>query len=296
MRRSHAFGDPFVYPLIVKTLLEALRNQRPCACACHALLSAEDRTRGVEALYACDDAMHGFGYEPDYELHGDALFRAAQKKNDPADLHVAVRFGECMYKRLVGSLLHELLHATFGEPGKANYGMPWALPYGVPEDVPPRDEEAYLGRFNQSEAKAFVGVWVIGKAMFGIEWSLRTARDVGTYGFASGNAMVPVPKGFRPVAHLDRKHHSERYYTRARKLEDEARAYFADASHVDAVVRTIRSVARKEKRPPAGDFGRMAPKKIFGKDPCICGSQLPYAECCARLGPTSGLPVASIAR
>jgi len=283
----------------VKTLLEALRAQRQCACACHALLSADDRTRGVEALYACDDAMHGFGYEPDYELHGDALFRAAQKRADPRDLHVAVRFGECMYKRLVGSLLHELLHATFGEPGLANYGVPWGLPYGVPEDVAPKDEEAYLHRFNVAEARAFVGVWVVGKAMFGIEWSLRTARDVGTYGFASGNAMVPVPKGFRPVAHLDRKHHSDRYYARAQKLEDEARAFFAEARNVEHVVATIRAreeQGRREKRPPAGDFGRMAPKKLLGKDPCICGSQLPYAECCARLGPNSGLPVASIAR
>lgn len=255
----------------------------------------------MEALYFCDDALRGFGYEPDYERTGDAIFRAAQRANDASNLRVAVRFGECMYKRLVGSMLHELLHATFGEPPKANYGIPWGLPYAVPEAVPPSEEESFLARFNEAEARSFVGVWVLGKALFGIEWSLRTARDVGTYGFASGNAMVPPIRGFRAVAHLDRKHHEARYYARARKLEDDARAFFADESNVTRVVSCVRERAeegagkRTGKRPPAADFGRMAPKKILSSDPCICGSDLAYGACCMRLG-ASAIPLASVAR
>lgn len=274
----------------MKTLLEALRTQRQCACACHALLPVEERTRGVEALYACDDMLRGYGYEPDYEVHGDAIFRAAQKARDPSNRRIAVRFGECMQKRLVGSMLHELLHAAFGEPPKANYGIPWGLPYSVPADVPAREEEAYLARFNEAEARAFVGVLVMAKARFGIEWTPRTARDVGTYGFPNGNAMVPSPKGFRPIAHLDRKHHEARYYARARKIEDDARAWFASEQNVADLLDRWREreelgrASRREKLQPASDFGRMAPKKTLTKDPCICGSQLPYGECCMRLG------------
>lgn len=268
-------------------LVEALAKQRACACDCHRKLDSDERTRGVEALYVCDDVLRGFGYEPTYELHGDALFRQAQQRCDPAGRVVAVRFGECMYKRLLGSLLHEILHALHGDVTRANYGIPFGLPYGVPVDVPPSDEERYLSRFNEGEARAFVGVWILGKQLFDIDWTLRTARDVGTYVFTSGNALVSPPKGFRPVAHLDRKHHAERYYARARKLEDEARIELGRPEVLDGLVSRVRVAAeegqrRGKKRPPARDFGRMSPKRTLSTDPCTCGSARPYKDCCAR--------------
>jgi hypothetical protein len=280
------------------TLLQALAKQRACACDCHKKLSPEERTRGVEALYFCDDVLRGWGYEPIYELHGDALWREAQKKCDPGYRGVAVRFGECMYKRLVGSMLHEILHALHGDPSAANYGIPFGMPYGVPEDVPPSDEERYLARFNEGEARAFVGVWILGKELFGIDWSLRTARDIGTYGFPGGNALVPVPRGFRPVAHLDRRHHEQRYYARGRALEDDARAELSRPEVLAAHVARVRAAAeqgraRGPKRPPARDFGRMAPKRTLSTDPCICGSAKPYKDCCAR---GLGQPVPLLAR
>lgn len=268
-------------------LVEALGKQRACACDCHRQLDAEARTRGVEALYLCDDVLFGFGYEPTYELHGDALFRQAQKKCDPAYRGVAVRFGECMYKRLLGSLLHEILHALHGDVTRANYGIPFGLPYGVPEEVPPSDEERFLSPFNDAEARSFVGVWILGKELFGIDWNLRTARDIGTYVFPSGNALVSPPKGFRPVAHLDRKHHEQRYYARGRKLEEEARMELSRPDVLAALVSRMRGAAGegragKPRRPPARDFGHMAPKRTLSTDPCTCGSTRPYKDCCAR--------------
>ncbi len=266
-------------------LASALRRQRPCNCACHKTLSAADRTRGMEATYVLDDALRGWGYRPSYELHGDALWREAQQKNDPAYMDVAVRFGECMYRRLLGSMIHECIHAVCGEAGKPNYGIPFGLPYGVPTELSPSDEENYLHGFNFGEARAFVGVWIIGKAMFAIDWNVRTARDVGTYGFSGGNALVPVPRGFRPVAHLDRTHHEDRYYVRARKIEDEARAWFTDEAVANVKDRILSAAeVGKKKRPSAypnpKEIARATPHKIGRNEPCVCGSALKYKDCC----------------
>ncbi|HEY1955450.1 MAG TPA: SEC-C metal-binding domain-containing protein [Polyangiaceae bacterium] len=280
------------------TLIEALSKQRVCGCDCHRKLTPEERTRGVEALYFCDDVLRGWKYEPIYELHGDLLWKAAQQKGDPNYRGIAVRFGECMYKRLVGSMLHEMLHALHGDVARANYGIPFGLPYGVPEDLPPSEEEKFLARFNAGEARAFVGVWILGKELFAIDWSLRTARDVGTYALLGGNALVAVPHGFRPVAHLDRRHHEARYYARARALEDEAKAELTRPEVLAALVARVRAAAeegraRGPKRPPARDFGRMAPKRTLSNDPCTCGSSQPYKECCAR---GAGQPIPLLAR
>ncbi|CAN5462869.1 hypothetical protein BH09MYX1_BH09MYX1_38710 [soil metagenome] len=271
----------------MRTLVQALATQRPCPCDCQRKLTAAERTAGVAALYACDDALRGFGYAPDYELHGDALWKIAQRRADPDYRGVAVRFGECVHKRLLGSLLHESIHALSGDGTKANYGIPYGLPYGVPSEVKPSEEDAFLAKYNFDEARAFVGVWILGDALFGIRWDMRTARDVGTYGFGGGNALVSVPKGYRAVAHLDRRHHEARYYARARRLEDDARAWFDEAALAE-LTRRFREVAalgnakRPTKYPPAADFGRMAPKALKSKDPCTCGSEKPYGECCAR--------------
>jgi hypothetical protein len=270
----------------MRTLLDALATQRPCPCECQRKLSTEERTRGVAALYACDDALRGLGDEPIYELHGDALWKEAQRKGDPTYRGVAVRFGECVHKRLLGSLLHECLHALFGDPSRANHGIPFGLPYGVPHSVAPSEEESFLAKYNFDEARAFVGVWILGQELFGISWDLRTARDVGTYGFVGGNALVPVQAGYRSVAHLDRRHHEARYYARARRLEDEARAWFTPENLAELVWRFREAEAkgratRPRAYPPPADFGRMAPKKLKSDEPCTCGSQKKYRECCA---------------
>jgi hypothetical protein len=41
------------------------------------------------------------------------------------------------------TMLHELLHASFGDPSQANYGLSFGLPYGVPIDLRAGEEEAY---------------------------------------------------------------------------------------------------------------------------------------------------------
>src|ERR1700733_433404 len=83
--RSLARRGGFVRPVYSKlgsmpSLPEALLAQRPCSCACHETLAVPERVAGVRALYVCDDALRGFGYVPLYELHGDALWREAQRR------------------------------------------------------------------------------------------------------------------------------------------------------------------------------------------------------------------------
>ena len=278
------------------SLADAVLSQRPCSCACHETLTAEERATGVRALYVCDDALRGFGYLPIYELHGDLLWREAQRKCDPSYRGVAVRFGECIYRRLLGSLLHELIHASVGDTTQANYGIPFGLPYGVPSELPASEEEAFLSTFNFAEARAFVGVWILGHAMFGIDWNVRTARDIGTYGFPGGNALVSVPAGFRPVAHIDRQHHAERYYARGRKLEEQARAWFTDAN-LESLVSGIRAAAAKGEAtrarayPDPNVVGAMTPRKVGRNEACTCGSSKKYKACCGSgASPAFGAP------
>jgi hypothetical protein len=163
--------------------------------------------------------------------------------------------------------------------------MPFGLPYGVPESLPESEEEAYLAPFNFAEARAFVGVWILGRAMFQIDWNLRTARDVGTYGFKGGNALISVPRGFRCMAHIDCEHHAERYYTRARKLETEARDWFT-AESVNGMMAQIGEAAAKgrasrpRKWPEPQTIARLAPKKIGRNEACTCGSNKKVKQCC----------------
>src|SRR6185503_8505728 len=74
--------------------------------------------------------------------------------------------------------------------------------------------------------RAWVGLGVVAQRLFGIEWTLLPAREVGTYGFAGGNALVDVPGGYRRVPHYDHHLHTRRYLALARKLEEEALTWF----------------------------------------------------------------------
>jgi hypothetical protein len=266
------------------TLIEALLRPHPCFGDCHATLTVEQRTRAVEALYLLDDALRGWGYVPIYDIHGDALWREAQQRGDPNYRGVAVRFGECVYRRLVGAMIHESIHASFGDTSKANYGVPFGLPYGVPESVPERDEETYLAPFNFDEARAFVGVDLLA-ARFGVDWPALNARQWGTYGFPGGNALVRVPRGYRAVAHIDAEHHHARYIARARRLEDEARAWFTP-ERVDGVVTRIDEAAavgrasRPRRYPPPGEIATLPPQPVGRNDPCPCASGRKVKRCC----------------
>jgi hypothetical protein len=269
-------------------VVEALTSHRVCPCNCYETLPLAERTKGIAAVYHLDDALRGWGYTPLYDVHGDLLWREAQKKNDPSYRGVAVRFNECIYRRLLGSMLHECIHALCGDVTKANYGVLFGLPYGVPVDVAPKDEEAFLDDFNFGEARAWVGVWILGRRLFSIDWELRTARDIGTYGFPGGNALVPVIPGFRAVAHIDRQHHPERYYPKGRKLEERARTWFAEnlescVSRVEEAA-AIGNAKRPRKYPDPATIAKIVPKKIGRNEPCVCGSSKKYKDCCAESG------------
>lgn len=267
------------------SLVEALTTARVCPCGCHGNLPTSERAKGIAALYHLDDALRGWRYQPIYDVHGDRLWREAQKRNDPTYRMVAVRFGECIHRRLLGSMLHECIHAVNGDVSLANYGVLFGLPYGVPPEVPPSEEEAYLKPFNEGEARAWVGVWILGRRLFDIDWDLRTARDIGTYCFVGGNALVPPVAGYRPVAHIDRGHHGERYYARGRRLEEEARKWFEE--NLESVVTRIGDAAaigkakRPRKYPEPAEIAKLAPKKIGRNEPCVCGSDEKFKDCCA---------------
>jgi hypothetical protein len=268
-------------------VVDAVTTHRVCPCDCFAELSLADRVAGIRATYKLDDALRGWGYTPIYDVHGDRLWREAQQKNDASYRGVAVRFGECIYRRLLGSLVHECIHAATGDVGRANYGILFGLPYAVPQEVPEADEEAFLEPFNVGEARAWVGVWLVGRRMFGLDWDLRTARDVGTYCFVGGNALVPAIAGYRPVAHVDRQHHPERYYAKARKLEASARAWFDADGNLEGVMRRIDEAAalgekkRPRRYPDAQTVAAAPPKKIGRNEPCVCGSAAKFKDCCA---------------
>jgi hypothetical protein len=264
---------------------EALLEQHPCFGSCHETLSVAQRTRAVEIVYHCDDALRGWGYVPVYDIDGDRLWRAAQARNDPGYRGIAVRFGECIYRRLVGAMLHEVLHAVFGDPSRPNHGIPFGLPYAVPESVPERDEESYLAPFNFAEARAFAGVWVLAERVFELDWRVLNARDFATMCFPGGNALVPPPRGFRAVAHVDPEHHPERYLRRVRAVEEEALAWFTPA-HLDEIVRTIEVAAaagrstRPRGYPSPADVARVSPRAWGRNDPCPCASGRKVKACC----------------
>jgi hypothetical protein len=267
-------------------LVEALATQRDCFGDCHRTLSVEQRARAVECIYHLDDALRGWGYVPLYDVDGDRLWREAQHRGDPAYRGVAVRFGACIYRRLVGAMLHEVLHASFGDVSKANYGIPFGLPYGVPEHVPDGEEEEYLAPHNFAEARAFVGVWILASERFGIDWPALNARAWGTYGFTGGNALVSVPRGYRAVAHFDAEHHHGLYIARARALEREAIAWYATGEHLDEVLAGIDAAAARGRATRAAPYpastmiARQSPAKLGRNDRCPCGSGRKVKVCC----------------
>lgn len=265
------------------TVVDAVKQPLPCACNCHESLTLDERAAGIQALYRFDDAMRGWGQTVIWDLAAPTLWRVQQQLGTAK--WVAVRDTGCLHSRLLGFCVHELIHAMCGDPEVPNYGTPVGLPYGVPIDVAPTEEAAYLHTFNQNEARAWVGLGAVGYRVFQIEWTLLPAREVGTYGFPGGSALVDVPDGYRRVAHYDNVHHERRYLALARKLEDEARDWFTEtkldeiASRFEAA-ETIGRAARPGVYPSPREMARLKPKKPGRNDLCLCGSMRKWKQCC----------------
>jgi hypothetical protein len=265
------------------TVVDAVKSPYPCACRCHERLTLDERTAGIDALYRFDDAMRGWGQLVIWDLAAPTLWRVQQQVGHAK--WVTVRDTGCIHARLLGFCVHELIHAMCGDPTLPNYGTPVGLPYGVPESLLASDEAAYLHPFNQNEARAWVGLNVVAHRLFRIEWTLLPARDVGTYGFSGGNAMVDVPDGYRRVAHYDNVHHPRRYRALASALEDEARTWFTDAKLDDIAARftaaeAIGRAGRTERFPAAREAARIKPKQPGRNDLCVCGSMRKWKQCC----------------
>lgn len=264
------------------SVVDAVKMPYPCAHGCYDQLSVEQRTAGITALYRFDDAMRGWGQTVIWDLAAPTMWRIQQQVGNAK--WVSVRDSGCVYARLVGFCTHELIHAMCGDPTLPNYGTPVGLPYGVPADVPPSEEAAYLHTFNQHEARAWVGLDAVAYRLFGIDWTLLPARDVGTYGFPGGNALVDVIDGYRRVAHYDYKAHPRRYYALARALEDEARTWFTDAKLDDIAQRfeaaeQIGRASRPETYPAPRELARLKPKQPGRNDLCLCGSMRKWKQC-----------------
>lgn len=270
----------------MQTVVDALSTPYPCGCDCFHTLTLAERIQGVEALYRFDDALRGWGYYGIYELGSDRIYREAQAKADPDYRGVAMRDEACVYRRLVGFAVHELIHALEGDTTRANYGIPWGAPYNVPIELPEGEEEAFIHPHNVAEARAFVGLRPVAVALFGVDWGIYTARDVGTYGFPGGNAIVPAPRGFRQVPHWAHSHHPREYYARARALEEAERGYFTDDKLREYAARFAEAEAagrkkRKAPYPPADKLARIPPRLPGRNDVCICGSGEKFKKCCA---------------
>lgn len=238
---------------------------------------------GIEALYRFDDAMRGFDFLVIWDLAAPTLWRVQQHALSTARW-VAVRDTGCIHSRLLGFCMHELVHAFCGDVTLPNYGILPGLPYGVPEDVPLGQEAEFLRPFNDSEARAWVGLSYVAKRLFGIEWELLPARDVGTYGFPGGNALVDVPPGYRRVAHWDSEGHRNRYYALARKIEDEARQWFTPErlDEIAAFFFAAEERGRKKRTqafPPAREIARLKPRLPGRNDLCLCGSMAKWKNC-----------------
>ena len=247
------------------------------------MLSLDERAAGIEALYRFDDAMRGWGQTVIWDLAAPTLWRIQQQLGEVR--WVTVRDGPCIHSRLLGFCVHETIHAMCGDPTQPNYGTPVGLPYGVPEAIPPTEEAAYLHPFNQNEARAWVGLAAVGYRLFQIEWSLLPAREVGTYGFAGGSALVDVPAGYRRVPHYDHGQHTRRYLALAHKLEEEARDWFTVAKLDEIAAKfeaaeAIGRASRPTKFPPAREMARLKPQKPGRNDLCPCGSMRKWKQCC----------------
>lgn len=273
-----------VYPTAMPaTVVDAVRSPFPCVCHCHEALSLEERTAGIEALYRFDDAMRGFDYLVLWDLAAPTLWRLQQQALGTARW-VAVRDTGCIHGRLLGFCMHELIHAYCGDISQPNYGILPGLPYGVPESVPLGQEAEFLRPFNESEARAWVGLMPVARRLFGIEWELYPARDVGTYGFPGGNALVDVPEGYRRVPHYDSEIHKHRYYVQARKIEEEARQWFTP-ERLDDIAAFFTTAEQKGQKlrpfklPPAREMARLRPRLPGRNDLCICGSMAKWKNC-----------------
>jgi hypothetical protein len=265
------------------TVVDAVKSPYPCACRCHERLSLDERAAGIAALYRFDDAMRGWGQTVIWDLAAPTLWKI--QKELGAAKWVAVRENGCIHARLLGFCVHELIHAMSGDAEAANYGTPVGLPYGVPESLPVDGEAEYLHPFNQNEARAWVGLGAVAYRLFAIEWQVLPARDVGTYGFPGGNAIVDVPPGYRQVLHFDSNHHPHRYRALAQKLEDEARAWFTPAKLDDIATRfeaaeQIGRASRPASYPAPKEVARIRVQKPGRNDLCICGSMRKWKHCC----------------
>jgi hypothetical protein len=270
--------------LVPATVVDAVKSPYPCLCRCHDRLSVAERAAGIDALYRFDDAMRGWGQTVIWDLAAPTLWRLQQQLGGE-QRWVAVRDSGCIHARLLGFCVHELVHAMCGDPELPNYGTPVGLPYGVPAHVAPADEAAYLAPFNEHEARAWVGLAPVAYRLFQIEWELLPAREVGTYGFVGGNALVDVPEGYRRVPHYDHQHHTRRYMALAHELEDEARAWFTEARLDEIALRfeaaeALGRARRTEKFPPAREVARLRPAKPGRNDLCVCGSMRKWKQCC----------------
>ena len=147
------------------------------------------------------------------------------------------------------------------------------------------DEAEYLHAFNQHEARAWVGLDAVAYKLFGIEWPLLPARDVGTYGLPAAMRSSTCLRAIARVPHYDSQHHARRYHALAQKLQDEAREWFTE-SRLDEIAAKFSEAesrgrdTRTTAYPSPREMARVRPKKPGRNDLCVCGSMRKWKKCC----------------
>ena len=124
--------------------------------------------------------------------------------------------------------------------------------------------------------------------------TLLPARDVGTYGFAGGNALVDVPAGLSPRRRTSITSTIRAATTRSRASSRTRRATGSPPRRLDEIAarfEAAEAIGRAQRAArisaAARDGAASRPKKPGRNDLCMCGSMRKWKQCCGARSPNS---------
>ena len=273
------------------TVVDALSSAVPVRAATASTRSPSTSARqGIEAMFRFDDALRGWGYQPIYELgRRRALPRGAARRPIPSYRGIAVRDDACVYRRLVGFAVHELIHALDGDATQANYGIPFgAALRRAARRSPTGDEAAYLASVQRRRGARLGRRRAAGRSALRHRLGASTPR--ATSAPTASPAATPsstAPPRLPPGAALGSRSTIRALLRAARARSKTTSAPTSPTtSCADCVTRFDAAEARGRK-PAQGRRARRRragahPAALPGRnDPCLCGSGKKYKKCCA---------------
>ena len=270
----------------MQTVVDALSSPYPCGCDCfhyahrrRAHPRASRRSIASTTRCAAGAISRSTSSPPTCSI--------ARRKPKPIRSIAASRMRDdaCVYRRLVGFAVHELIHALEGDPTKANYGIPWGAPYNVPVDLPEGDEAAFLHPLQRRRGARL----------------RRRCRPSPTRSSASTGASTPRATS-APTASPAATRSSRRRAASARCRTGIASTTRASITRVRAHSRRpsaatsptrnyattpplrrrrgARSQSAQGPFPPPDKLARITPRLPGRNDACICGSGEKFKKCC----------------